>query len=101
MSAPDHFDDWARYFEGSGLAAPEPAPTERIMSYMVYLLAIQNGQGIGLGWRGLIEKMLEHRVLVLACEQVVETERAYRACLTSRAFGHAGAQAFWRWITRA
>ncbi len=99
MSAPEHLGDWARYFEGSGLSAPEPVPTERIMSYMVYLLAIQNGQGIGLGWRGLIEPMLKNSSLVIACKRTVETDRAYSANLTSRSYGDPGARAFRHWIT--
>lgn len=100
MSSEDHFDDWARYFEGSGLSAPPPKLTDRIMSYMVYLVAIQDGQGIGLGWRGLIEKMLESGGLVLASARIVETNRAYRANLMPRASHSAGAHAFWRWLAR-
>ncbi|MEO0822291.1 MAG: LysR substrate-binding domain-containing protein [Pseudomonadota bacterium] len=99
MSSLDHAEDWSRYLEGTGLRAPRPAPTERIMSYMVYLLSIQNGQGIGLGWRGLVERLLAEGRLVIGVERTVATGRAYWADLTPRARNSPGARAFWRWLT--
>ena len=98
MSSPDHADDWDRYFAQTGLHAPPPAPTDRIMSYMVYLLAIENGQGVGLGWRGLYEKLVADGRLVIAAERTVVTGRAYHANLTPRATEAPAARTFWRWL---
>ncbi|MEO1121339.1 MAG: LysR family transcriptional regulator [Pseudomonadota bacterium] len=101
MSSPEHADDWARYFDGLGFEARQPDPTDRIMSYMVYLSSIQNGAGIGLGWRGLIERDLEENRLVIANDRVVATGRGYHANLTPRAFDDQNACIFWGWCCAA
>lgn len=98
MSSADHADDWLRYFEGTGFRFPAPAETDRIMSYMVYLYSIQNGQGVGLGWGQLVEQMIKDRRLVKAAERVVETSRAYHANLTPQASNNPSANAFFEWL---
>ena len=99
MISPEHADDWARYFEGSEVSPPEPQPLDRLFSYMVYLRAIQNGNGIGLGWRHLIEDMLESGALAIACEHKVATDRGYFCCVMPRASNRQGAQLFLDWIS--
>ncbi|MEM7224504.1 MAG: LysR substrate-binding domain-containing protein [Pseudomonadota bacterium] len=99
MTSQEHADDWQRYFEGSGIAPPQPQPLDRIFSYMVYLRAIQNGNGIGLGWCRLIEDMIESRTLSLACDHKVTTERGYHCCIMPRAANRPTARAFLDWIS--
>ncbi|MBE1283257.1 MAG: LysR family transcriptional regulator [Rhodobacteraceae bacterium] len=99
MSSPDHGDDWGRYFDGTGCTAPEPRSLDRILSYMVYLRAIQTGNGIGLGWGRLIDDLLATGSLVPACTRRLRTRRGYICCITQRAAGSPAAQAFQDWIT--
>ena len=98
MSSDDHADDWARYLQGTGIVPPEPAPTERIMSYMVYLTAIERGQGIGLDWKHLVDQRLRDKRLFLAFERTVITDRAYHARLTPRAQDQTAARDFVNWL---
>ncbi len=101
LSSPDHADDWKRYFEGSDAAPPQPRPLDRILSYMVYLRAIQTGGGIGLGWCRLIEEMLDSGALEVACDHKVVTDRGYHCCVMPRAANHRGAMIFLDWIAEA
>lgn len=99
LSSDDHAGDWDRYLAGSGVAPPQPAPLDRIFSYMVYLRAIQNGNGIGIGWRHMIEDMLEAGSLAIACEHRVITGRGYHCCVMRHAAGRPGAHVFLDWIS--
>lgn len=98
LSSDDHRHDWARFFAGTGLPVPPVSGTDRMMSYMVYLTAVQDGQGIGLGWSHLISKTIREGRLVLACDRVLQTDRAYHANLTRRAEGNIAAEALWSWL---
>ncbi len=100
MSNQSHGDDWLIYFQGTGISVPQPDSIDRVFSYMVYLRAIQNGLGIGLGWRRLIEDMVESGALSIACERTVQTERGYHCSITPRAASRAEAMAFLDWIGR-
>ena len=99
MASPDHGGDWPRYFDGTGLKTPEPQSFERILSYMVYLRAIQTGNGIGLGWGRLIDDLLSAGSLVPACTRRLRTKRGYFCCITPRAADTPAARAFQDWIT--
>lgn len=99
MSNPHHSGDWARYLKGTGLTAGPPQALDRIHSYMVYLRAIQNGNGIGLGWGRLIDDLVQSGALAVACERSVSTARGYFACITPRAEGRAGTEEFLNWIS--
>lgn len=98
LSSPDHVDDWDRYLAETGRRAPTPDPSDQIMSYMVYLLAIENGRGVGLGWRGLFEKSVTDGRLVVAAARRVATGRAYYGNLTQRASDNPAARTVWRWL---
>ncbi|UWQ92225.1 LysR family transcriptional regulator [Rhodobacteraceae bacterium M382] len=100
MSSPDHGGDWGLYFAETNLMPPEPRSFERILSYMVYLRAIQMGNGIGLGWGRLIDELLASGSLVPACTRTWHTDRGYFCCITPRAADTPAALAFQEWITR-
>lgn len=99
MSNPNHASDWSRYFRGTGLNVPEPRPMDRLYSYMVLLRAIQNGTGIGLGWRHMVDDMIDAGTLVVACERVVRTKRGYHCCLMPTAENRPGARVFFDWLS--
>ncbi|WP_263830394.1 LysR substrate-binding domain-containing protein [Ruegeria aquimaris] len=100
MSNPNHASDWSRYFRGTGLTVPEPKPMDRLYSYMVLLRAIQNGTGIGLGWRHMVDDMIEAGTLVVACERVIRTKRGYHCCLMPSADHKPEARVFFDWLSQ-
>ena len=63
LSSADHADDWKIYLEYTGFAVRSPPQENCFHSYMVYLHAIQNGNGIGLGWGKLIDSHLKNGTL--------------------------------------
>lgn len=99
MSSQDNADDWDLNLDGTGHSAQPKKPTDRIMNYMVYLASIQNGAGIGLGWRGLIERDPSDGRLVLATDRSVATKRAYRAILTPLGAKKPKARSLWYWCS--
>lgn len=98
MTSQDHAGDWELYFSGTDITVSQPGLESRFHSYMVYLQAIQNGNGIGLGWGKLIDPHLKNGTLVVACDRRVRTDRAYHCCLTARALNNAAARLFLDWI---
>ena len=99
MSSASHIDDWDRYFDGTSIAVTKPPQTDRFHSYMVYMRAIQNGMGIGLSWRPLIDDFLEAGSLVLACAHECKTTRGYYCSLTERGAEKAGTVQFFEWLS--
>lgn len=56
--------DWARFFKGR---RSQVRPASSVMTFNNYTLLIQAaiaGQGVGLGWRGLVDEMVERKMLV-------------------------------------
>lgn len=72
LEGPTHHDDWLAIF-GS---AP-PSISHSYTSYTVYLQAVLEGYGIGLGWRPLIDQHLDEGRLVEVGEWAVTTDRSY------------------------
>ncbi|KIC16913.1 hypothetical protein RA20_15960 [Leisingera sp. ANG-Vp] len=99
MSSAEHAGDWKRFFHDSGLVPPEPQEFERFNSFMVYLHAIQNGNGVGIGWRHLVERMIEAGSLALACSHSHNSGRGYFCSVTPRAEGRREAEEFLQWIS--
>ena len=99
LSDSAHHDDWSRYLTGTGLAVSPPRRQTSYMSFMVYLQAALNGQGIAIGWQRLLDDLLSAGRLRLACEHKMPTDRGYHCCLLERGRDKAAAQAFMAWIT--
>ena len=98
MSSSDHRDDWQLYFSGSGISVPEPDSLKRILSYMVYVRAIQNGDGIGLGWGGVTDDLIASGTLVPASAERVRTNRGYHCCITRRGESNPATRTFMDWL---
>ena len=98
LTSVDHADDWHLYFRSTGIPVKPPLEGNRFHSYMVYLHAIQNGNGIGLGWGRLVDSQLANRTLVLACGRRITTERGYFCSLTKRGVQSTAARSFADWI---
>ncbi len=98
MAGASHVGDWERFFSGSGAVPPVPPKHDRYHSFMVYMRAIQNGLGIGIGWRPLVDDFLASETLVLACDLHRQTNRGYFCSLTPRGSARPDAQQFLSWL---
>ena len=58
LAAGHHGDDWTRYLDGSGIDLAPDQRWQRFNSFMVYLQAALNGDGIALGWTHLLDDHL-------------------------------------------
>jgi putative choline sulfate-utilization transcription factor len=56
--------DWPDYFESLGASPPMAPPELTFNNYPLLVQAAIAGQGVALGWRGLIDDLLERRMLV-------------------------------------
>lgn len=99
MSGSAHADDWNRYFSGSGQQVPRPATHDRFLSYMVYLRAIQNGLGVGIGWRPMIDEFLLNGSLVQACKHEPATNRGYFCSATKTGGAKSEVDMFMTWLS--
>ncbi len=98
MSGPDHNGDWSRFFEGTGIVIPKAPAHDSYLSYMVYLRAIQNGLGFGIGWRPLLNEYLANGTLAVACDHEAKTDRGYFCSVTAQGGEKPGARRFLDWI---
>ena len=98
LSAETHFDDWQRFFEGSGVTPPSPPRHHRFHSFMVHNRALQSGMGIGLSWRPFMDDQLDSGALVLASRHECRTGRGYYCNITPRGAGKPGAMTFLDWL---
>ena len=98
LTGPNHVGDWDRFFEGCDAKPSVPPQRDRFHSFMVYIRAVQNGMGIGLGWRPLLDDMLDSGILTLASNHECRTERGYHISLTSRGMAKPGANLVQNWL---
>lgn len=99
LSSEAHADDWRRFFDGTDEELHLPETRDVYHSYMVYLRAIQNGLGFGIGWLPMLDETLASGSLVLACKDVVTTDRAYHCAITASGAKKSGAIKFMHWLT--
>lgn len=98
MSGADHNGDWNRFFDETEIEIPQPPAHDSYLSYMVYLRAIQNGLGFGIGWRPLLQEFLANGSLALACNHECHTARGYFCSVTASGAAKPGAMRFLDWI---
>lgn len=98
LTGSGHEDDWNIFFRETGVTIPDPIISNSYISFMVYLKAIQNGMGFGIGWQPLIDEFLVNGSLAVATPMVVETQRSYFCSLTARGQTKAEAQHFMDWL---
>ena len=94
-----HGDDWKRFVLDTGIAIETPAPANRFTSFMVYLHAALNGNGIAIGWSHLLQDYLDSGQLVLATPRRIRTHRGYHCCITSRGSRRKATRLFASWLT--
>jgi len=98
LSTGVHANDWETYFAGTNVSLPVPGSEQRFTSFMVYLQAAMNGDGVILGWETLFQDLLDQGQLVRVASKTIQTERGYFACLTERASKNAAAKKVWEWL---
>ncbi|MFN3642635.1 MAG: LysR substrate-binding domain-containing protein [Gemmobacter sp.] len=99
LSAVDHAADWARFL-GRRPDAP-PRAALHYNSFAVYLKAVIDGQGIGLGWGCLMDDLLRAGTLRMASAHRRATERGYHASIMPASRGMPAAAAFQSWLAEA
>ncbi|WP_170328502.1 LysR substrate-binding domain-containing protein [Ruegeria arenilitoris] len=99
LSTGVHSHDWERYFRGTDISLPVPKSEQRFTSFMVYLQAALNGDGVILGWETLFQNLLDQGQLVRLTPRTVETDRGYFVCLTARAENSPAATTLWKWVS--
>ncbi|MEM6988004.1 MAG: LysR substrate-binding domain-containing protein, partial [Pseudomonadota bacterium] len=92
-----HADDWIQFFSGTELTPRQPAPERKFTSFMVYLQAALNGDGVILGWETLLRDHLEQGHLQRVSSHRVDTERGYFACVLGKSMQRSAAHTFLDW----
>ena len=95
-----HGDDWHTFFAGTGLSPAPPASEQKFTSFMVYLQAALNGEGVILGWETLLQDHFELGQLAPVTDRRIRTQRGYFACLMQRAGDNASATRLLEWLCR-
>jgi LysR family glycine cleavage system transcriptional activator len=93
-----HTDDWTTFFDGTGLVPPAPSSDQKFTSFMVYLQAALNGDGVILGWETLLQDHFNHGLLAPITDRRIKTHRGYFGCLMPRAADRKSAGKFLDWI---
>ncbi|MEX0307437.1 MAG: LysR substrate-binding domain-containing protein [Ruegeria sp.] len=99
LSTGVHSHDWEIYFKGTDILAPAPSSEQKFTSFMVYLQAALNGDGIILGWETLFQNLLDQGQLIRLTSREVHTDRGYFGCLSDRAEENPAALTFWKWVS--
>ena len=94
-----HDRDWLTFLSDLGQPVPAAASGDRYTSFMVYLQAAINGDGIAIGWAHLLDDLIASGQLVKAVDHEVATERGYFCCLTERGADREGARHFMDWVS--
>ena len=75
-NAPWH--SWSSWFAALGVEdRPQDAGRTSLSNYTLVLQCAVEGQGIALGWLGLVDSFLDSGQLQMACDGMVSSDRAY------------------------
>ncbi len=69
--------DWSGWFQALGAGAPMTEQRITINNYSLVIQAALAGQGVALGWRPLVDDLLDRGQLVPALDQAVGTDKGY------------------------
>ena len=68
---------WKRWFDRLNVQTHNNQPRLKLNDYAIAIQAALDSQGVALGWRHIIQKLLGTRQLVRACSSKVETEQSF------------------------
>lgn len=69
--------DWRHWCQQAGIETPDDAPIFCFNNYPLLLGAAEDGQGVALGWTGLIEKQISEGKLIALGPVVTRPHRGY------------------------
>ena len=97
-SEPTHRNDWQRLMASCDIRVAAPARGVIFNSYIVYLHAAINGDGIAIGWEHLIQDYFDNGSLCRAADVRLRTQRGYFCCITDQGASNPAAQRFSDWV---
>jgi DNA-binding transcriptional LysR family regulator len=89
---------WRQWFDAMGVDAPTALSGPRYELYSMTAAAASNGMGVALVPRLLIEAELARGELVVACRQVLHSERAYYLVMPERGEDRPALALFQAWL---
>lgn len=93
-----HTDDWTTFFDETGIVPSAPVSERKFTSFMVYLQAALNGDGVILGWETLLQDHFDLSLLEPITNRRIKTNRGYFGCLMPRAANRKSAVKFLDWV---
>ena len=95
---PIHLEDWNKFLCDSAVKPPESTGSNRYTTYITYLQAALNGEGITLGNSTYLDDLIKSGRLCLASHRRVQTRRSYYCCLSERGLEKPAARDFANWL---
>lgn len=89
---------WASWFEAAGMPRPGQLRVTQLESYPLVVDAAVAGQGMCLGWSGLVDPLLKAGVLVRVTTQSARSDRGYFVMHDAKLPRDAPARALARWM---
>jgi DNA-binding transcriptional LysR family regulator len=90
---------WSEWLAAFSVELPKKQPGLRCSFYTDAIYSALNGQGIALGWRHLVEDLLDQGRLVRLTEATVKTRNAYFSVVPKRRRQSEAARLFQNWLT--
>ena len=94
----DPWMGWPEWFETRGLHVDTSLTGSRFTNYILVVQAALEGQGIALGWRRLVNPMLERGELVRASADVAVPEPDYKLIVPDQRAASPAVKAFRAWL---
>lgn len=95
---PKHRADWANLMAPAGLRPSEADAGHTFNSYIVYIQAILDGRGVGIGWGVLMDDLIQAGRLRRVTDLTRRTDRGYFTTIPATARDPARAQVFADWL---
>lgn len=90
--------DWAGLFRGYGVSAPPPPGQLRFDNYTLVIQAAIAGQGVAIGWRHLVDGLVEQGLLCRPLPGSLTSARGYYVVLPPRKRRSALIERFVDWL---
>ncbi|MEX2695123.1 LysR substrate-binding domain-containing protein [Rhizobium mongolense] len=89
---------WDEWFAAFAIGAPRRPSGLRCSFYTEAIYAALNGQGIALGWKRLVQNLLDQKALVRLTEDSITTRNGYFVIEPSRSAKNARVAQFVEWL---
>ena len=96
----DPWMGWDEWFACFGAARHADKKGLQVTSYVLAIQAALDGQGVALGWRRLIEPLLQREALVPVVPERARPDGAYALLVPNRNLHNPAVEKFRRWILR-